>query len=212
MPANASALTMVHFTPPDCLACAPAEFARAVAADAALTAAWESLPRRHFAAGTALLRIGEPASKVWLIQRGLVRFYFLSAEGTERNKSFHTEGAWIGGGMPPRIVPGSYAVEALEDVDVVELSFDALDDCMRRFPAVRPMLEEALSWVFARQSMREAELLTLDAATRYQRFLSDYAHLATRLPLHHVASHLGITNVALSRIRSRLGLTDARRR
>lgn len=203
---------MVHSTPPDCIACAPTEFARAIAGDAALAALWESLPRRRFPAGTTLQRIGEPVSRVWLIQRGLVRFYFLSAEGAERNKSFHMEGAWIGGGMPPTSVPSTYAIEALEDVDAVELSFEALDDCMRRFPAVKPVLEEALAWVFARQTAREAELLTDDAATRYRRFLSESPRLAARLPLHHVASHLGITNVALSRIRSRLGLGDARRR
>jgi CRP-like cAMP-binding protein len=74
------------------------------------------------------------------------------------------------------------------------------------------VLADALACVFARQSAREAELLTLDAAERYRRFLAEQPLMAARLPLHHVASYLGITNVALSRIRQRLGLGDARRR
>ena len=91
---------MVHFHPPDCVACLPEALGRVVAQDPALAARWSSLPRRRLAAGATLLRLGETPQHVWWIQRGLVRFYFLSAEGTERNKSFHAEGAWIGSGMP----------------------------------------------------------------------------------------------------------------
>jgi CRP-like cAMP-binding protein len=46
--------------------------------------------------------------------------------------------------------------------------------------------------------------LLLNATQRYQLFLRDHGPLAERLPLHHVASYLGVTNVALSRIRGRL--------
>ena len=190
----------------------PAALAQAVGGDAKLLQRWQALPRRRFAAGTVLTRIGEPASRLWLVERGLVRFYFLGADGTERNKSFHAEGAWIGGGMPPREVPAPYAIEALEPLSAVELSYTALAECLREFPAVQPLLDEGLACTFVRQAQRQAELLMHDAAERYRRFLEEPGSLAPRLPLHHVANYLGITNVALSRIRRRLGLADARRR
>jgi len=41
-------------------------------------------------------------------------------------------------------------------------------------------------------------------------WVSIHADAAIAL-LHHIASYLGITNVALSRIRSRMGLIPARR-
>lgn len=200
---------MVHSADPPCLACEPPALVQLIASDAALAARWQAMPRRRFAAGTTLLRIGDLAQQVWLIQRGLVRFYFLSAGGVERNKSFHAEGAWIGSGMPPRAMPSAYAIQALEEVDAIELSYDALADCAHRFPAVKPVLDEALACVFAGQTAREAELLMDDAATRYSRFVSERPGLAARLPLHHVASFLGITNVALSRIRRRLASRDS---
>jgi hypothetical protein len=59
------------------------------------------------------------------------------------------------------------------------------------------------AWTFQRQSRREAELLLLDAAQRYQSFLEEFRALANRIPLHQVASYIGITNVALSRLRRR---------
>lgn len=197
---------MVHLSPADCVACVPKELARVIARDSALAARWNTLAQRRLTPGTTLVAQGSVTAHVWLVQRGLVRFYFLSADGVERNKSFHAEGAWIGSGMPPRAAPSPYTIEALEAVDLLELPYAELAGCARDFPEVGAMLQEALSWTFEQQTAREAELLLLDAVTRYQRFIDERPDLAARLPLHHVASYLGITNVALSRIRGRLGL------
>jgi hypothetical protein len=40
---------------------------------------------------------------------------------------------------------------------------------------------------------------------RYQAFLAEQSELVDRIPIHHVASYLGISNVSLSRIRSSAG-------
>lgn len=189
----------------------PAAFAQAIAQQPALLARWCELPQRLVPAGATLLRLGEAPQHLWWIRQGLVRFYFLTPEGQERNKSFHVEGAWIGSGMPPRPAPSPYAIEALEDTQLLELPYSELVECLRLFPTVAALHEEAMACIFERQAQREAELLSEDAATRYQRFLQEQPALAARLPLHHVASHLGITNVALSRIRGRLGLRSAKR-
>lgn len=183
----------------------PQALAQVIQADPELASRWRSLPRRRLARGETLLRIGESPRHLWWIAQGLVRFYFLTPDGLERNKSFHAEGAWIGSGLPPRVVPSLYAIEALEETSLLELSYEALEDAMRQHPAVQAVHAEALGWTFSQQVAREAELLSQDAATRYARFLSECPQLAERLPLHHIASHLGITNVALSRIRRRLG-------
>jgi CRP-like cAMP-binding protein len=90
---------------------------------------------------------------------------------------------------------------------VVQLSYAELERWSDQLPVVRQLLAEALQRVFARLAGREAELLLLDATARYQAYLLEYAAIAPRVPLRHVADYLGITNVALSRIRTRLGLT-----
>ncbi len=52
-----------------------------------------------------------------------------------------------------------------------------------------------------------AELLMLSATERYKQFLQNNPDIAAALPNYHIASYLGITDVALSRIRRRMGLT-----
>jgi hypothetical protein len=73
------------------------------------------------------------------------------------------------------------------------------------------LLDDALGYLFTQQSRREAQLLTLSPEERYQRFLQTDGELAARLPMHQVASYLGISHVSLSRMRARLGMTPTRR-
>jgi CRP-like cAMP-binding protein len=60
-----------------------------------------------------------------------------------------------------------------------------------------------LALLALKKERREASFLLLDAGERYEAFLEDFADLVPRLPQYHIASYLGITPVALSRIRSR---------
>ena len=192
-----------------CLACQP-EFDALIAASPEAARRWALLPRRRLAAGAALLRQGETAGHVWMVQRGLLRCYYLGGDGTERNRSFQAEGAWVGCGAPPRPSTSPFTIEALEATDLVEMPYAELSACLADLPDARAVLDDGLGSLLSRQAAREAELLMLDATRRYQAFLREYDDLVPRIALHHVASYLGITNVALSRIRARLGMVAAR--
>ena len=57
------------------------------------------------------------------------------------------------------------------------------------------------------KQLREGEFLLDSAETRYCRLLEENPRLVERLDQYHIASYLGITDVALSRIRRKIGLT-----
>ncbi len=185
-----------------CAACTP-DLEGLFALTPGLATAWNRLPRRPLRKGEHLLQLGQSVSSIWRVEQGLLRMYYQSAQGTERNRSFHAEGHWLGAGAPPVPTDSPYAVEALEDSLLAEVPYTLLQDLMAQHPTVRGTLQDTLDGIFARQNQRLSELLLLDAAERYQAFLDLYGGMADRLRLHHVASYLGITNVALSRIRRR---------
>lgn len=168
-----------------------------------LAAAWNKLPRHQLRKGQHLVQMGETVASMWRVEHGLLRMYYQSAQGVERNRSFHAQGHWLGAGAPPIETESPYAIEALEASTVVEVSYALLRELMTVHPAVLSTMQDALDGIFARQNQRVSELLMLDASERYQAFLMLYGDMANRLRLHHVASYLGITNVALSRIRRR---------
>lgn len=186
----------------DCLACGP-DLDQLLDADAALRSAWGALPRKRLNAGQMLVQPGDTVQAAWRVQSGLMRLYYLSAEGLERNRSFHAEGQWFGAGVPPHAQPSAFAIEALEPTDLVELPYSALETWASQGP-IRERLADVLASSLRQRDEREASLLLRDATQRYQDFVAQEPALAARLPLHHIASHLGITNVALSRIRRRL--------
>jgi hypothetical protein len=57
-----------------------------------------------------------------------------------------------------------------------------------------------------KKQRREEHLLTEDATQSYKRFLEEFGPLADEIALYQVAAHIGVTYVALSRIRKRLNL------
>lgn len=192
----------------NCLICRPPELERLLQADPAMERVWLALPRRHLAPKETLHAAGDTLTRSWLVEQGLVRTYYMNPEGVERNRSFHAEGSWLGGGVPPVPSICPYTMEAMEQTQVVELPYATLQGWHDAFPAIRPLLHDAMNCLFTGQAQREAELLTLSPLERYQSFMADQAPIVGRIPIHHVASYLGISNVSLSRIRARLGMAN----
>lgn len=192
-----------------CIVCHPPALKALIDAEPELKALWPTLPRRQWASDTTILRAGQPCDRSWLVERGLLRVYHLTAHGVERNSSFHAEGSWIGGISLTQAVASPWHVETLEPSQAVELDNATLREYGARFPSLQPALSDAMSHLLLRHARREADLLSLSRTAHYQSFLLEAGELAERVPLHHIASYLGISPVSLSRIRARLGMVPS---
>ncbi|MDH4390203.1 MAG: Crp/Fnr family transcriptional regulator [Aquabacterium sp.] len=187
-----------------CPACGPG-FLYWINADPLRQAAWLALPRRVLVAGEVLQAVGQPLGAVWFVEQGLLRSHFLNGDGRERTSAFHAEWQWAG--MPPQqgaAAAATCAIDALERSRVVELGHAALQAWLQQQPALRATLTDALLANLLALSRRQSALMMDSAEQRYQQFLAEQPDIAERVALHQVASYLGITNVALSRVRRRM--------
>lgn len=155
-------------------------------------------------AGAQLLGANSEPLYCYIILQGLVRQYYPSAQGRERNKNFFREGqlagslsAWLTQSESP------YEIQALEDSLLLEIPLQQLRK-IETHDCIRDMLEKTTRELFLRNEQREAVLLTKSAEERYQWLLNNEFWISQRLAQYHIASYLGMDAVSLSRIKAKL--------
>jgi CRP-like cAMP-binding protein len=170
----------------------------------AVSAFLDAARPRAFAAGEPIVRAGEVSDELHLICQGLARYHYVTREGKDFNKNFVGEGMVAASLSSIKLgQPSPFGVEALEATRTLAVPGAFLraaldeDGFWQRFGRV---LMEGLA---LSRERREASLLLLSAEERYDEFMRVHGDLLERVPLYHVASYLGITPVALSRIRRR---------
>ncbi|MES2949461.1 MAG: Crp/Fnr family transcriptional regulator [Pseudomonadota bacterium] len=160
---------------------------------------------RSYKKGETLLHQGAVWDKAFFIERGLIRLHTIGLDG----KDFST-GFWAEGGMVFPITAdmeqqaAGFNISALEDSTVWQASMSDLRPGLENRGLWEPLRAELLGTLLGRKSQRELDLQTLDGRARYQKFCQQEPSLAARVPLVHLASYLGITDVSLSRIRRQL--------
>lgn len=171
----------------------------------ALNAAQLLFESRTHKKGSVLLHQGDVWDKAFLVERGLIRMHLLGRDGKEFNKSFHAEGTIICPITPSmEVEPSLFAISVMEASVVWQVSTAALRSCLAEAGAWEPLRSKLMERLLTHKLQREHDLLTLDGSTRYQRLCQTQPHLAVRVPLVHLASYLGVTDVSLSRIRRQL--------
>lgn len=149
-----------------------------------------------------LLRAGERWNKLFFIEQGLVRMFYLDKGGKEFNKAFFAEGQTIWPVAPMDREQGVlFNISAIEETAVLQIPFPILYKTLQK-----ASLWEKFALPFAEKLVeikfrREHDFLLLSALERLNQITKEAPHIVSRLPDYHLASYLGITNVSLSRIK-----------
>jgi len=165
------------------------------------TCKWVNIP-----SNSTIYKSGEIPETFAYVYTGIIRAFTCDEEGNEYNKRFFSEGSFPGAMTALLLTtPSTFTIQALEDCQLIlinhkeyrELLNDSLD--LQRYHI--KYLEK--HWLI-NQEKREVSLILESATQRYQHFLTLNPNLDKRIPLFHIASHLGITPTQLSRIRKKL--------
>ncbi len=149
---------------------------------------------------------GTNPGTVAFVASGLFRMFYLRSDGRELNKSFVTSHDFIG------------CFEALLSGDQNQLFIECLIPAVLLefdYSFANSLYEHHVYWqrfgrllaerLYVKKARREAGLLMDNALQRYESFLAEYAKLEKRIPDYHIASYLGITPEALSRLKKTRG-------
>jgi CRP/FNR family transcriptional regulator, anaerobic regulatory protein len=157
------------------------------------------LPKKEF-----LVRQGETCRHIAFINEGLLRLYY-DVEGVEHVRQFHFERSFCGEYQSFLTEkPAQMSLQALEDSELLLIShadLHALFRLSKEFERIGRILAEQ-SFIFV--SQRFASMLLESPEERYQILVRERPKVVQRVPQYMIASYLGITPEALSRIRKRL--------
>lgn len=160
---------------------------------------------RDCRAGDVLMRQGERWTDAFFVERGLLRVHTVEPDGKDYAKSFWPEGTMV---LPltPRMQeqPSSFMLSALEATRVWQAPWAQFRDALDAQALWQPLCSVMLARLLDQKQQREHTLLALKGRERYLRLCQQQPDLAERVPLVHLASHLGLTDVSLSRIRRQI--------
>ena len=174
------------------------------------TADWELfssyLVKREFSKKTKFLNLGETENYISFVESGIVRL-FIPKEDEEKEITFGFcfEGEFVSAydSFLTR-KESSYQIESLSPVLLWQISFDQLE-CVYRNTKIGQLIgRKASEDLYFKKTKRELSLLNQTAEERYLQLLDEEPHFIQSIPLKYIASYIGITPQALSRIRKRI--------
>lgn len=171
-------------------------------------AEWEYLRghvrERKFARGGFVVREGERSVWMDFMVRGVTRAYYLH-QGAEITRNFS---------FAPRFVvdyesviskrPSLVSIGAIEPALTLAFPAALLPELYERHPCWDRLGRKVAEQVWLEKEEKERRFRRYTPEQHYALLVSRGSPLATRVPLRHLASYLGVAPETLSRIRARL--------
>lgn len=151
--------------------------------------------------GENLQNFGQTCKTIYFLKTGVARIFYYK-DGIDITESFSFEGEIIA-----RVEslftgnPSQKAIQILEDTEIVAINATQLFGLYDKFPQIERLFRLIFEAGYVETVKRIESIQFHTAEERYEALLRK-PNLLQRIPLKHIASYLGITQVSLSRIRA----------
>ncbi|HTJ53030.1 MAG TPA: Crp/Fnr family transcriptional regulator [Cyclobacteriaceae bacterium] len=181
-----------------------------VAKHITLTAAEESIVLgkvnfRKYLKGQYVVQQGDVCKYESFVLSGCLKTSYTNNEGQEHIVMFAVENWWTADlGSFITQTPADYNIQCLENTEVIQFSYDNLEQLYVEVPKLERLFRIILQKAFVASEKRIVQSFSLPAKERYLKFREQYPQLEQRVPQYMIASYLGITKEFLSKIRNQL--------
>ena len=157
------------------------------------------LSKRNF-----LLKAGHICRNIYFVNKGMLRCFYRREEN-EICSSFMKEGDLIISAKSFFTQqPACDYIQALEDSELVYISYNELQSIYRNFPEFNLIARKLFEKYYILSEQRSYILRMQRSYERYSFLMSSYPEIIQRVPSKYIASYLGITDVTLSNIKSKI--------
>ncbi len=164
------------------------------------TATPERIPR-----GAYFAEAGKVSNRIGYVTDGVFRVCYYDNRGDSFTRYFVYENRFVVDINSFRDeLPSAEYIEAVTDCTLLVFTKEDFGRLSARIPGWDDIFVKITSYVLENKLRFTSNMLVQDAQQRYLNFLDHYPKLANRVPLHMLASYLGITPSSLSRIRKNI--------
>ncbi|WP_298741802.1 Crp/Fnr family transcriptional regulator [uncultured Chitinophaga sp.] len=149
-----------------------------------------------------LLQEGDVSNFNCFVAKGCLRLYRIGKDGAEHIMRFSIENWWMSdyesynSGLPSKC-----NIDALENSDLLLIRKQDFDNLVNTITPFRLFKEKLEARSYDASQRRILSNISDTAEEKYLNFIKSYPRIYERVPLHMIASFLGVTRETLSRIR-----------
>ncbi|WP_034891677.1 Crp/Fnr family transcriptional regulator [Gillisia sp. Hel_I_29] len=154
---------------------------------------------------TFYLQAGIVQESLGFVYSGLLRSYYLTADGKEVTTAFLSENntatdyrSFI------QQIPSKFYIKTLEPCIFINLSYNSIQECYSRFKNFEKYGRLIAEYLLIKRQNRIESFLFENAEQRYLNFIKNNPRLINRITLTHLSSFLGIERQSLTRIRKNI--------
>lgn len=154
---------------------------------------------------TLLLKSGNVANQLFLIQEGCLRLYYDNEDQNVLTRFMAFEGTFL-----TSIVsfisrePSAEYIQAVEDSELLVISYDQFTHLRNTIPEWDKIYIHILEYGLTVINSKLSSLLTQNATERYLALLKKNPELVQRLSNSNLAAYLNVSPETLSRLKSRI--------
>lgn len=149
-----------------------------------------------------LVREGQVCNKLYFIDKGLGRSFYLKEDGKEITQWFFIEGKIMSSVESFfQQIPSLYYLQMLEDSVVYSITRENIDMLFNKYHNMERFGRLLSTEMLTRVVNKLNALQFQTARERYTYMLTEFPNISNRVPLGYLASYLGMTQETLSRIR-----------
>ena len=160
----------------------------------------KTLRKRHY-----LLQQGDVCKYQAFVEKGVLRSYTIDEKDTEHILQFASEGWWMADlSSYLNNEPSFLNMDAIEDAELLLIGRDSWEKAMEKIPRLERYFRIIIQNHLVATQKRLLQSFSETAEEKYLRFLQQFPGCQQRVPLHMIASYLGIKRETLSRLRKQI--------
>jgi len=158
--------------------------------------------QRTLQRGELLLQEGQVCRHKIFVLTGILRNFATTADGSDHILQFSPENSWtLDVESYDRQTPAQFNIAAVERSELLLWSKADFDRLLAEVPKLKMLAQELISRNIYTSRHRILSTLSATPEEKYDEFIRTQPQLLARLPLHMIASYLGISLKTLTRIR-----------